>query len=1727
MRYYLIGANRRHKISKELPLLVVLSLLLLLTAGYAAASRPVAFRSEDPAVNGAAPAAVSQEDYALQFDGSNDYARVLDVGNFDFATTFTIEAWVKPAVVTGPVQFKGLVSGRSSDQPNSGGGWVMYLPTADHSQWGMSVCSGNCDAALAAAGSLLVDEWHHLAATYDGATIQLYLDGAPAGSQAHSGDVTDVNYLFIGAWTGTFQGTIDEVRIWNVARSQQQIVSTLAFRLQGDEPGLVAYWPFDEGSGQFAADATGLGQVARLGSSDGVDSQDPTWVVSDSPLIPPSFQLLPFLAGLETDIGITSVFAPGFPCGWVPGETVVVWWDDPEIDLATFTIDAKGCFEGQFPLADERIGSSKFGIHSVQARGSTSGVLAHPFELVLPQLHLNPSQGPSDREISISGCGWDGASTLNILLQPDNDLLARPTVDPSTGCIDDTLRLPKKKDGLLGLWALPDSGNPITGAGYWVQGPTILLTPAEGPAGARIPLAGCNWFAEEVIDFSFTGSGQIFDSWGTSIGGCITTGGPTEPTLAIPITATLGAKTIQATGADSGQVVSVPFRVIERSLALNPDSGLPGDSTAASGCGWVGNDDVTLEWGYPDTNNLPILWQTLVDGSSGCFGAAGSFIFDVPANTITGPVVVTATGSAVGSTTDIFIVNHGGQIEIPAPNGYAGSPVTVNVIEAIVGETLIFKWDDGAPFDGVGAATANFNYDITLPKYATVGAHVVTAEGTKGFSDQALVNILDNAQISLVTGGDIFPGDAIRVDGSNWAAGEIISFQLKKNADSWPIAGTVTVAANQTTFSELLTLPSPLPAGLFTLEAQGDKGRDAGTGITIAAAPQPAFSLTAGFADPPPGLDGTLLYGEWDVRHKVSFAKGFLTARSDETRLYLLLDMLADTGNDNLGDDNFWLSFDIWNNQRIDAGWDLNFRLDSSGDLILDEYSGPNSFLPANSTYLRSAYGAGYGCFFLDGSLGLTFTGFIPKFSCNRHRVWEIGIDLATIGAEPGDVVRLGVRTLSQTPAFSEDNPAGFPADFSELGAITLAPSGLRPNPPAGTLTGIGANGFEVEVTQAIQDVNNSLHLVADKDTVVRVYPEVQDEALLRVFLFGQKDGHDLPGSPLVALATIPPAIGRSALSHTANFALPASWTTAGLTELTAIAENLDGQNPQAVQEAVIFYERRVPEIWVFPFNEGSANSPNIPTNADMVDQEQVLARLFPTPSVTFVHRPWTEIGTTGVISFSTMKKELNDYWRALAQARALSGDSSAMPDLLFGFKVSSDPKAVGTSDPVYSGGKGRVVVGQADGRDFNSTTMVHEVNHDLDRSRAGTWGRHVADPDDVESKSWGCGAEGPDLSWPYTGNDSIQEVGFDTTRPWDDGGGGRDTVVPASRDDYMSYCWTDRRPIQWISPYRWQAMFTKFTPVSPDAAMTTTETVASLYYISGQLNISGTGSLDPIQVLPGIASTDVVTGDYSIEVQNVSQVVLLAMDFTAVFTDPEGVPLDTVYFSYQIPAQENAARILLKHNGLVLDSIEASANPPTVTVTAPAGGESWSGQETISWLAGDDDSDPLHFSIFYSPDEGGNWYPVAGNLTGNEYIVDVNRLPGGQGGKIQLVASDGFHTVQVQSSGTFTVPYPAPLTTIHTPADGQSFIANQWINLSGSASDLAGSAADTFTYTWTIEGQVVDVGPAANILLEAGDYLITLTAYDSLGNFGESTVTVSVAWVPGLNDVYLPLVLR
>jgi hypothetical protein len=91
---------------------------------------------------------------------------------------------------------------------------------------------------------------------------------------------TNSNDLGIGnraAVDRPFDGGIDEVRIWNVARTREQIQNDMHWELSGSEPGLVAYYKFNEGSGQSASDSTVYGNHGILGLSPQADASDPTW----------------------------------------------------------------------------------------------------------------------------------------------------------------------------------------------------------------------------------------------------------------------------------------------------------------------------------------------------------------------------------------------------------------------------------------------------------------------------------------------------------------------------------------------------------------------------------------------------------------------------------------------------------------------------------------------------------------------------------------------------------------------------------------------------------------------------------------------------------------------------------------------------------------------------------------------------------------------------------------------------------------------------------------------------------------------------------------------------------------------------------------------------------------------------------------------------------------------------------------------------------------------------------------------------------------------------------------------------------------------------------------------------------------------------------------------------------------------------------------------------------
>jgi hypothetical protein len=149
---------------------------------------------------------------------------------------------------------------------------------------GGSVCVPECNSAESGEGNLQVNQWQHIAATYDGTNIVIYRNGERVSSTPWSGNVTHPKFVLIGIWETSFNGLIADVRIWNTTRTQSQIQANMNRRLSGSESGLVGYWKFDEGSGQTTFDSSNGHNDGTLGSSSVEDSNDPIWITSDVPV---------------------------------------------------------------------------------------------------------------------------------------------------------------------------------------------------------------------------------------------------------------------------------------------------------------------------------------------------------------------------------------------------------------------------------------------------------------------------------------------------------------------------------------------------------------------------------------------------------------------------------------------------------------------------------------------------------------------------------------------------------------------------------------------------------------------------------------------------------------------------------------------------------------------------------------------------------------------------------------------------------------------------------------------------------------------------------------------------------------------------------------------------------------------------------------------------------------------------------------------------------------------------------------------------------------------------------------------------------------------------------------------------------------------------------------------------------------------------------------------------
>ncbi len=159
---------------------------------------------------------------SVYFDGSVDYIDVEDNLDLD-PTGFTISAWIKRDAADSGT--KSIISKRPTSFTPLFNGYDLRI--LDDNRIQMYWRNGSLQTVVTSA-SIPDDEWHHVAAIYDGSTMNLYIDGVIDATASRTAPLaTDHSFVIGAAGKGTttqhFRGNIDEVRIWNVDLSVDQL----------------------------------------------------------------------------------------------------------------------------------------------------------------------------------------------------------------------------------------------------------------------------------------------------------------------------------------------------------------------------------------------------------------------------------------------------------------------------------------------------------------------------------------------------------------------------------------------------------------------------------------------------------------------------------------------------------------------------------------------------------------------------------------------------------------------------------------------------------------------------------------------------------------------------------------------------------------------------------------------------------------------------------------------------------------------------------------------------------------------------------------------------------------------------------------------------------------------------------------------------------------------------------------------------------------------------------------------------------------------------------------------------------------------------------------------------------------------------------------------------------------------------------------------------------------
>ena len=161
---------------------------------------------------------------AVSFDGQNDSITVADSASLDLTSGMTLEAWVRPSAL-GTTWRTAIFKQRSSN----GLSYALYA-NRNTQRPDARIYSSGAARLVDGTAVLPLNAWTHLAATFDGSALRLYVNGTQAAQLSYTGTITTSNNaLTIGGNVRSewFQGLIDDVRIYNRALTATEVASDM------------------------------------------------------------------------------------------------------------------------------------------------------------------------------------------------------------------------------------------------------------------------------------------------------------------------------------------------------------------------------------------------------------------------------------------------------------------------------------------------------------------------------------------------------------------------------------------------------------------------------------------------------------------------------------------------------------------------------------------------------------------------------------------------------------------------------------------------------------------------------------------------------------------------------------------------------------------------------------------------------------------------------------------------------------------------------------------------------------------------------------------------------------------------------------------------------------------------------------------------------------------------------------------------------------------------------------------------------------------------------------------------------------------------------------------------------------------------------------------------------------------------------------------------------------